>query len=461
MKKLLRGGFVVTPRGSRRADGLLDGEKIAQVGHISPAEAKSAEVTDVSGCYLFPGFIDAHTHFDLDVCNTTTADDFASGTRSAIRGGTTTIIDFACPNKGETLAYGLDLWHKKADGKCSCDYGFHMTIDDWNEGIEGELDDMFAAGITSFKMYLPSPAMMIGDGAVYSALKALKKRGGIAGVHCENAGVIDARIAELKAAGRAADVSAHPEARPDYLEAEAVARLLRIAEAADAPVVIVHLTNREALDEVAFARARGQRVYVETCPQYLTLTDEVYEKPDFEGAKFVCSPPIRSEADKAALWGGIKAGEVDIISTDHCSFNFKRQKELGRGNFSKIPNGLPGIEHRPMLLWTEGVNTGKLSAEEFCRLLSTEPAKAFGMYPRKGELKPGADADIVVWDPEATMRLTATDMNMLADYSPWEGAQLRGLPKAVFLHGELAAEKGRVKKPCGGRYVRREKSLGF
>ena len=276
MKKLLRGGFVVTPRGSRRADVLLDGEKIAQVGHISPAEAKSAEVTDVSGCYLFPGFIDAHTHFDLDVCNTTTADDFASGTRSAIRGGTTTIIDFACPNKGETLAYGLDLWHKKADGKCSCDYGFHMTIDDWNEGIEGELDDMFAAGITSFKMYLTYPAMMIGDGAVYSALKALKKRGGIAGVHCENAGVIDARIAELKAAGRAADVSAHPEARPDYLEAEAVARLLRIAEAADAPVVIVHLTNREALDEVAFARARGQRVYVETCPQYLALDDGVY-----------------------------------------------------------------------------------------------------------------------------------------------------------------------------------------
>ena len=222
-----------------------------------------------------------------------------------------------------------------------------------------------------------------------------------------------------------------------------------------------HLGAREGLAEIQAARGTGQRVLVETCPQYLTLTDEVYEKPDFEGAKFVCSPPIRSEADKAALWGGIKAGEVDIISTDHCSFNFKRQKELGRGNFSKIPNGLPGIEHRPMLLWTEGVNTGKLSAEEFCRLLSTEPAKAFGMYPRKGELKPGADADIVVWDPEATMRLTATDMNMLADYSPWEGAQLRGLPKAVFLHGELAAEKGRVKKPCGGRYVRREKSLGF
>ena len=284
MKKLLRGGFVVTPRGSRRADVLLDGEKIAQVGHISPAEAKSAEVTDVSGCYLFPGFIDAHTHFDLDVCNTTTADDFASGTRSAIRGGTTTIIDFACPNKGETLAYGLDLWHKKADGKCSCDYGFHMTIDDWNEGIEGELDDMFAAGITSFKMYLTYPAMMIGDGAVYRALKALKVRGGIAGVHCENAGVIDARIAELKASGLGADVVSHPISRPDYLEAEAVSRLLRIAQAADAPVIIVHTTNRASLDEIAAARRRGQTVYVETCPQYLALDDGVYYDPDFSSA---------------------------------------------------------------------------------------------------------------------------------------------------------------------------------
>ena len=201
MKKLLRGGFVVTPRGSRRADVLLDGEKIAQVGHISPAEAKSAEVTDVSGCYLFPGFIDAHTHFDLDVCNTTTADDFASGTRSAIRGGTTTIIDFACPNKGETLAYGLGLWHKKADGKCSCDYGFHMTIDDWNDGIRAELPQMFDEGISSFKMYMTYPAMMIGDEAMFHALREMKRLGGIVGVHCENAGMIDALIAEKKAAG--------------------------------------------------------------------------------------------------------------------------------------------------------------------------------------------------------------------------------------------------------------------
>ena len=280
MKTVLRGGFVVSGRGCRRADVLIDGEKIEKVGHIPPDLAAQSEIVDVTGCTLFPGFIDAHTHFDLDVCNTTTADDFESGSKSAIRGGTTTVIDFACPNKGESLAYGLDLWHKKADGKCYCDYGFHMTIDDWNESIESELDAMFDAGITSFKMYLTYPAMMIGDGAVYRALKALKVRGGIAGVHCENAGVIDERIAELKASGFGSDVVSHPVSRPDYLEAEAVSRLLRIAQAADAPVIIVHTTNRASLAEIAAARRRGQTVYVETCPQYLALDDGVYYDPD-------------------------------------------------------------------------------------------------------------------------------------------------------------------------------------
>ena len=458
MKKLLRGGFVVTPRGSRRADVLLDGEKIAQVGHISPAEAKSAEVTDVSGCYLFPGFIDAHTHFDLDVCNTTTADDFASGTRSAIRGGTTTIIDFACPNKGETLAYGLDLWHKKADGKCSCDYGFHMTIDDWNEGIEGELDDMFAAGITSFKMYLTYPAMMIGDGAVYSALKALKKRGGIAGVHCENAGVIDARIAELKAAGRAADVSAHPEARPDYLEAEAVARLLRIAEAADAPVVIVHLTNREALDEVAFARARGQRVYVETCPQYLALDDGVYYDPNWSmAARYVCAPPIRSQEDSEALWKALRRGEVQTISTDHCSFTLE-QKGMGRDDFTKIPGGLPGVETRGELIYSYGVAAKKLSLAQMCRVLSENPAKLYGLYPRKGVLAPGSDADIVIYDPGDSHVIRAEDCVANVDYNPYEGFVTAGGIREVWLRGRKTVENGKVLDTVpAGMYLARGK----
>ena len=278
MKYILKGGTVVGGSVSQRADLLIDGEKIAAVGENLCAEG--AQVVDVTGKLLFPGFIDAHTHFDLDVCNTTTADDFTSGTRSAICGGTTMVIDFACPNKGETLGYGLSLWHKKADGKSSCDYGFHMTIDDWNEGIRAEIPQMFEAGIPSFKMYMTYPAMMIGDQDLFSALLELKKYGGIAGVHCENAGVIDALIAQHKKDGKLAPAS-HPECRPNPLEAEAVAHLLRIAEVADVPVVIVHLSTKEALAEVMTARARGQKVYVETCPHYLLLDDSLYRQPEF------------------------------------------------------------------------------------------------------------------------------------------------------------------------------------
>ncbi len=266
MRTLFKGGTVITGRGPKRADVLVEGEKVRQVGRLilTPAD----RTVDVEGCLLFPGFIDAHTHFDLDVCNTTTADDFTTGSRAALKGGTTTVIDFACPNKGESLQYGLDLWHKKADGRTFCDYGFHMTIDDWNESIRAELPEMFRQGVSSFKMYMTYPAMMVGDRDMYWALKELRHLGGICGVHCENAGVIDGMIAEKKAAGLMGP-SSHPETRPPYLEAEAISRLLRIAQAADCPVVIVHLTNEEALKEVEHARKRGQKVYVETCPVHL------------------------------------------------------------------------------------------------------------------------------------------------------------------------------------------------
>ena len=455
MKKLLRGGFIVTPRGSRRADVLISGEKIARIGHIPAEEARGAETVNVSGCYLFPGFIDAHTHFDLDVCSTTTADDFESGTRSAIRGGTTTIVDFACPNKGETLAHGLALWHEKADGRCYCDYGFHMTIDDWNEHIEAELDDMFAAGITSFKMYLTYPAMMIGDGAVYRALKALKKRGGIAGVHCENAGVIDARITELKINGRGGDVSSHPESRPDFLEAEAVARLLRIAEAANAPVVIVHTTNAESLKEIAAARARGQTVYVETCPQYLALDDGVYYHPNWSmAARYVCAPPIRSQENQDALWRALRRGEVQTISTDHCSFTLE-QKDMGREDFTKIPGGLPGVETRGEVIYTCGVAARKLSLGTMCRALCENPAKLYGLYPRKGVIAAGSDADIVVYDPRASHILHAEDMVSKADYTPYEGMRTDGGITQVYLRGTRMVEDGKVVGDQEGQYLRR------
>ena len=331
MTTLLRGGTIITGAGQRRADLLLDGEKIAWVGR--GPQAADREV-DVSGCFLFPGFIDAHTHFDLDVANTTTADDFCTGSRAALRGGTTTVIDFACPNKGESLHHGLDLWHQKADGRTFCDYGFHMTIDDWNESIRAELPDMFAQGISSFKMYLTYPAMMIGDRDIYWALKELKRLGGIAGFHCENAGVIDGMIAERKAAGELSPAS-HPRTRPPYLEAEAVSRLLRIAQAADAPVVIVHLTNREALLEVDHARKRGQTVYVETCPQYLLLDESVYFNEDYSAAaRYVCAPPLRDKAEQEHLWKGLRRGAIQTVSTDHCSFTLA-QKDKGREDFTK------------------------------------------------------------------------------------------------------------------------------
>lgn len=455
MKYLFKNGTVVSGRGTRRADVLVENEKILQVGrNLSDPLARAIDVT---GKLLMPGFIDAHTHFDLDVCNTTTADDFDSGTKSAIRGGTTTIVDFACPNKGESLHHGLDLWHRKADGKCWCDYGFHMTIDDWNAEIEKEIDDMYSAGISSFKMYMTYPAMMIGDEAMYKALKKLKEKGGICGVHCENSGVINALIEEKKAAGEMG-VSSHPETRPDFLEAEAVSRLLRIAQAVDIPVVIVHLTNAATLAEVTAARRRGQKVYVETCPQYLVLDDSVYYNVDFSrAARYVCAPPLRKPEDCRALWAGLRKGDIQTISTDHCAFTLA-QKDAGRGDFTKIPGGLPGVEARGELVYSFGVTTRKISLATMCKVLSENPAKLYGMFPRKGVIAPGADADIVVYDPQADHILRAEDMLSRAGYTPYEGFVTHGSVSQVWLRGKLMVENGHVIGEQEGQYIVRGKS---
>ncbi len=455
MKYLFKNGTVVSGRGTRRADVLVENEKILQVGrNLSDPLARAIDVT---GKLLMPGFIDAHTHFDLDVCNTTTADDFDSGTKSAIRGGTTTIVDFACPNKGESLHHGLDLWHRKADGKCWCDYGFHMTIDDWNAEIEKEIDDMYAAGISSFKMYMTYPAMMIGDEAMYKALKKLKEKGGICGIHCENSGVINALIEEKKAAGEMG-VSSHPETRPDFLEAEAVSRLLRIAQAVDIPVVIVHLTNAATLAEVTAARRRGQKVYVETCPQYLVLDDSVYYNEDFSrAARYVCAPPLRKPEDCRALWAGLRKGDIQTISTDHCAFTLA-QKDAGRGDFTKIPGGLPGVEARGELVYSFGVTTRKISLATMCKVLSENPAKLYGMFPRKGVIAPGADADIVVYDPQADHILRAEDMVSRAGYTPYEGFVTHGSVSQVWLRGKLMVENGHVIGEQEGQYIVRGKS---
>ena len=455
MRTLFKGGTVVSGTGTKRADLLIENEKIVESGRNLKADAD--KVVDVTGCFLFPGFIDAHTHFDLDVCNTTTADDFYTGSRAALRGGTTTVIDFACPNKGESLHYGLDLWHKKADGRTFCDYGFHMTIDDWNESIRAELPDMFAKGISSFKMYMTYPAMMVGDRDMYWALKELKSLGGLCGVHCENAGVIDGMIAERKNSGQFSP-ACHPLTRPPYLEAEAVSRLLRIAQAAEAPVVIVHLTNQEALKEVQHARDRGQKVYVETCPQYLLLDDSVYFNEDYsQAARYVCAPPIRDKSQQALLWKALRRGDIQTISTDHCSFTLE-QKDAGREDFTKIPGGLPGVETRGELIYSYGVAAKRISAQRMCLALSENPARMYGLFPRKGHLRPGADADIVVYDPGASHVIRADDCVANVDYNPYEGFVTAGGIRQVWLRGSLAVENGRVlDETPQGRYMARGK----
>ena len=455
MRTLFKGGTVVSGTGTKRADLLIENEKIVESGRNLKADAD--KVVDVTGCFLFPGFIDAHTHFDLDVCNTTTADDFYTGSRAALRGGTTTVIDFACPNKGESLHYGLDLWHKKADGRTFCDYGFHMTIDDWNESIRAELPDMFAKGISSFKMYMTYPAMMVGDRDMYWALKELKSLGGLCGVHCENAGVIDGMIAERKNSGQFSP-ACHPLTRPPYLEAEAVSRLLRIAQAAEAPVVIVHLTNQEALKEVQHARDRGQKVYVETCPQYLLLDDSVYFNEDYsQAARYVCAPPIRDKSQQALLWKALRRGDIQTISTDHCSFTLE-QKDAGREDFTKIPGGLPGVETRGELIYSYGVAPKRITAQRMCLALSENPARMYGLFPRKGHLRPGADADIVVYDPGASHVIRADDCVANVDYNPYEGFVTAGGIRQVWLRGNLAVENGKVlDETPQGRYMARGK----
>ena len=448
---LLRGGSVVSGQGVRRADVLLEGEKIAAVGPDLPAG--DAAVVDCVGKLLFPGFIDGHTHFDLEVAGTITADDFATGTRAAIRGGTTTVVDFAAPDKGETLASGLERWRRKAAAGTFCDYGFHMTIDDWNEDISREIGEMMDLGISSFKMYMTYPAMMIGEGDMYRALLRLKEAGGVAGVHCENDGVIRALVEDARAGGRMAPAS-HPRTRPAPLEAEAVGHLLRMAQLADVPVIIVHLSARESLEEVRAARRRGQRVYVETCPHYLLLEDSVYDNPDYlEAAKFVCAPPLRKRADQEALWEALRGGEIDTVATDHCSFTLA-QKRAGQYDFTRIPGGLPGVEHRGVLVYTYGVAAGRVTAADMCRVLSENPARLYGCWPRKGLIAPGSDGDIVVLDPASEGAISVDNHVQNVDYTPYEGWRTKGSIVQVYLRGNLAVDRGQVLNPQG-RFITR------
>ncbi len=452
MKYLIKNGTVVSALDSRAADILIEEEKIVKVE--ANIEDKEAVVIDASGKLIFPGFIDTHTHFDLDAGDFRTADDFYTGTKAAVAGGTTTILDFTTQDKGQTLKEALDVWHGLADGKCSCDYGFHMSITDWNEEVKAELKDMTRLGVTSYKLYMAYDNLKVDDKELFEILSAVEEEKGIVGVHCENGQIISAMIEKLKAE-YPNSISLHPKSRPAEVEAEAVQRLLTIAKLAETPVNIVHLSSKKGLEEVRRARAQGQQVFAETCPQYLIFDDSEYERPGFEGAAFVLSPPLRKKEDIAALWEAVNNGEIDVMGTDHCSFHMQGQKTRGVDDFTRIPNGIPGVEHRPALFYSFGVKQGRTDVGMMCNLLSERPAKLFGMYPRKGAILPGSDADLVIWDTDRKWTITAKEMVQNADNTPYEGLEITGAPVQVFLRGQLVAKDGAVVSEQQGKYIHR------
>lgn len=451
MRKLLfQGGNVVSAAEIRNVDVLTEGEKILAVGeNLSPEDA---EIIDVSGKYLFPGFVDAHTHMDLEVSGTVTADGFDSGTQAELSGGTTCIVDFATQNRGESLAYALGRWHKKAEGKSGCDYAFHLALSDWNQEVSRELEQVTAQGIRSFKLYTTYEGMAVDDKTIYEVLARLKELKGIAGIHCENKGIIDARLEEvLRKQGSRRRVSDYPGTRPALAEAEAVSRILKIAACVDTPVVIVHLSSAAGYEEVRLARERGSSVYVETCPQYLLMDESRYFLPDEEARKYMIAPPLRKTEDQQVLWKALAEGNIQTIATDHCSFT-TRQKAMGAKDFARTPCGMPGAEERPALMYHFGVRQGKITPEQMCGFLAENPAKLYRLYPKKGVIATGSDADLVVWNPETEWILSAKTQRSAADYCPLEGTRLRGRAEQVYLRGSLAAENGRICKKYAGIY---------
>ena len=447
---VLNGGTIVTAVDVYQADVRIEGEKIVAVGH----EIKQAEdqVINVDGYLIFPGGIDPHTHFDLPMGTFSTSDDFLSGSLAAVLGGTTTILDYATQFKGETLKTGLKNWHAKADGKSYVDFGFHMAITDWNDQVPQEMTDLVnLEGVSSFKLYMAyKNILQVDDGALLQALRQAGECGALVCVHCENGDVVDYLVKEARAQGQTAPYF-HPLTRPPETEAEATNRVITLARIAEAPLYIVHLTCSGALQAVVEAKLTGLEVYAETCPQYLLLDDSCYHSEGFNGAKYVISPPLRSVNHQKELWSGLQTGILETIATDHCSFNYKGQKDLGLNDFSKIPSGAPGVETRLGLLYTYGVMTGKLTLNEFVALTSTNAAKLFGLFPRKGTIAPGSDADLVVWDPLASSTITVETLHQQVDYTPYEGFNQKGQAKHVFLRGQHVVKDGQLQaaKPTG------------
>ncbi len=446
---VIRGGTLVTPEGAFRAEVGIRNGVIAAIGQ----ELAGREEIDAAGRLVLPGAVDPHVHLQLVTRQTVSNDNWETGTMAAACGGTTTVLDFVDPAPGQTLLEALAARQAQAAGRAAIDYGLHMTLRQADAETLAQVPAAAEAGCLSFKAYTTYESYRLNDAELLAALSAVGRAGGLLLVHCESDAIVSWATQGLLATGRV-EPRYHPQARPAIAEAEAAARVLALAEAAQAPVYLVHLSTGRAIEALARARRQGLRAWGETCPQYLTLTEAEYERAGFAGAKYVCSPPLRAPAEAEALWAALARGDLQTVGTDHCPFNYRGQKDLGRARFTEIPGGLPGIEARLALLYTFGVRAGRLTPERWVEVCCAAPARLCGLYPRKGTLAPGADADVVIFDPERPVTLSHTLLHERVDYTPYEGFRLQGYPETVLSHGVVVAHRGEFVGPRGaGRFL--------
>ena len=457
MSILIKNGRVITAVDDYRGDVFIEKETVSLIGKSLEMEAD--EVIDASGKYLFPGGLDPHTHLDMPFGGTVSADDFETGTLAAAHGGTTTLIDFAIQTKGHSTLEALDTWHAKAEGKTAIDYGFHMIVTDLDDKRIHEMKMLADEGVTSYKLFMAYPGVLyVDDGTIYRAMRAAGENGTVVCMHAENGIVID-EIVKIALAEGKTEPKYHALTRPTRMEAEGVHRAIAISEVAHVPVYIVHLSSSDALEQVMLARNRGVHAFAETCPQYLFLDHSYYEQEGFEGAKYVMTPALREKWNQDELWKGIKFGNLQSISTDHCPFCFKDQKILGINDFSKIPNGGPGVENRMSLVFNGGVNSGRISLNKFVELTSTAAAKTFGLFPKKGTIAVDSDADIVIFDPQRKETISVNNActhHMNVDYNAYEGFEVTGFTETVLSRGKVIIKDCEyVGKKGDGQFLKR------